>query len=52
MSPFGFELGKIARSTRELPTKELHLVLGRNIARLLAIEPSTDGRPRVPVAAL
>ncbi len=51
MSPFGFELGKIAKYA-ELSDEELHLVLGRNIARLLGIEPTTDGRPRVPVAAL
>jgi predicted TIM-barrel fold metal-dependent hydrolase len=51
MSPFGFELGKIAKYAG-LTDEEQHLVLGRNIARLLGIEPSTDGRPRVPVAAL
>lgn len=51
MSPYGFELGKIAKYAGLTPDEQ-HLVLGRNIARLLGIEPSTEGRRRVPIASI
>jgi predicted TIM-barrel fold metal-dependent hydrolase len=51
MNPFAYELGKIAKYA-ELSADEMHAVLGRNIARLVGIDVTTDGRGRVPVSAL
>ncbi len=51
MNPFPYELGKIVKYA-ELTPDELHQVLGRNIARLVGIEPKLEGRTSVPAASL
>jgi hypothetical protein len=41
--PFGFEIGKVVKYAG-LNSDQLDLILGKNLARLLRIEPKPSGR--------